>query len=373
MMNTLRIAIASPNAFSWSETFIKAHMDHLPNVVLILSDGDLPRRTDQGEDLSIPSRTDRLLRKVGRGISPTERHIQRIADKLKEERIDIVLAEYGVCGHAIMPACVMANIPMVAHFHGYDAFRNDALKKAQGYKELFSQATGLIVVSREMEQQLISLGAPEEIVFYNCYGVEVREQERGMKPVAERGPHFMGIGRFVDKKMPVLTILAFKKALESVPDIKLTIVGEGQLLGACKALVRAYGLERAINLPGKMPHKKVLDLFRSCRGFVQHSIVSTINDHEGTPLAILEAMAAGVPVVATSHAGIKDQVQHGIHGLLCEEYDIDGMAENIVQLARNAELAQTMGEAGREHISENLRIDQSIDRLHKFLIQCASL
>jgi len=370
-MSSPRIAIASPNAFSWSETFIKAHMDKLPGVELILSDGDLPRKTSTGEDLSSPSRMDRLLRRMGKDISLQEKHVERIAEKLRIDKIDLVLAEYGVCGHAILPACKLAGVPLVAHFHGYDAFRDDALEKVGHYEELFSGAAGLVAVSREMEQQLLSLGAPKEKVFYNCYGVEVRDQEANAQPVAQRPAHFMGIGRFVDKKMPILTILAFKKAMESAPEIKLTIAGDGLLWGACKALVRTYGLENAIDLPGKMAHEEVLNLFRTCRGFVQHSIISHINDHEGTPLAVLEAMAAGVPVIATAHAGIKDQVQHEVHGLLCDEYDIDSMAAHIVRIAQDGEFAQAMGETGRKHIAENLRMDQSIDRLHKYLVQCA--
>jgi glycosyltransferase involved in cell wall biosynthesis len=223
-----------------------------------------------------------------------------------------------------------------------------------------------------MEQQLRALGAPPEKVHYNCYGVEVFPYSDDHVPVAQRPPGFMGIGRFVDKKMPVLTILAFMEALKTCPDMKLTLVGEGLLLGACKSLVKAYGLEDNVFLPGKMPHTEVLQLLHSCRGFVQHSIISMNNDHEGTPLAVLEGMAAGLPIIATAHAGIQDQVAHEVSGLLSDEHDIDAMAANLVRIAQDADLAQRMGDAGRAHIVSNLRMDQSIDRLNQIILRCAS-
>lgn len=371
-MSSLRIAISSPNAASWSETFIKAHMDLLPGVELVLVDGDLPTRLLSGEPLVKPSLGNRLKAKVTTPVPFKDRLTDAIADRLRSNAIDVVLAEYGVAASAILPACQKADVPLVAHFHGYDAFRDDALLKVDNYKELFEGAAGLIAVSCEMEQQLLTLGAAREKVHYNCYGVVVPSVDESNVKVSERPAHFMGIGRFVDKKMPILTILAFKKALESHPDIQLTIAGDGLLYGASRALVRTYGLEGSVHLPGKMAHADVLDLFRSCRGFVQHSIVSLNNDHEGTPLAVLEAMAAGVPVVATCHAGIQDQVIHGERGLLSAEFDIDAMAANIVRIAEDPGLAERLGNAARAHITENLQQHQSIERLHAILKQCAS-
>ena len=71
---------------------------------------------------------------------------------------------------------------------------------------------------------------------------------------------------------------------------------------------------------------------------------------EGTPLAVLEAMATGLPVVSTYHAGIPDVVAHGERGLLSAEYDIDAMADHLVQLIDHPEQAASMGQAGRAYV-----------------------
>jgi glycosyltransferase involved in cell wall biosynthesis len=90
---------------------------------------------------------------------------------------------------------------------------------------------------------------------------------------------------------------------------------------------------------------------QSAAVFVQHSVVAPDNDHEGTPVAILEAGASGLPVVATRHAGIPDVVKEGETGYLVDEGDTDAMARYMIQLAKNPDLARRLGAAAREHIA----------------------
>lgn len=75
--------------------------------------------------------------------------------------------------------------------------------------------------------------------------------------------------------------------------------------------------------------------------------MTTNCDSEGTPVAILEACASGLPVVATRHAGIKDVILHGETGFLIEEGDVHGVAEYMVQLLEDPELAERLGRSGR--------------------------
>ena len=79
------------------------------------------------------------------------------------------------------------------------------------------------------------------------------------------------------------------------------------------------------------------------RVFVQHSVVAEDGDHEGLPLAILEAGAHGLPVVATRHAGIPDAVREETDGFLVDEGDVQAMAVAMYRLAQDAALAARMG------------------------------
>ena len=93
---------------------------------------------------------------------------------------------------------------------------------------------------------------------------------------------------------------------------------------------------------------------------------------EGTPLAVLEAMATGLPVVSTYHAGIPDVVAHGERGLLSAEYDIDAMADHLVQLIDHPEQAASMGQAGRAYVLAHHRVEDRIGVLQSLLEQVAA-
>ena len=90
-------------------------------------------------------------------------------------------------------------------------------------------------------------------------------------------------------------------------------------------------------LCGVRTPEEVAGLMRSSRAFVQHSVVTANGDSEGTPLAVLEAMASGLPVVATRHAGIADVVAHGERGLLSAEGDVETMAAHLLRLVDEVE------------------------------------
>jgi len=102
---------------------------------------------------------------------------------------------------------------------------------------------------------------------------------------------------------------------------------------------------------------------RRARGFLQHSIRASDGDSEGTPVAILEAQASGLPVIATRHAGIPDVVIEGRTGFLVDEGDVKRMAEGIARVAEDSPLATALGAAGRSRVLESFTMERSIDRL----------
>lgn len=363
-----RIAIISPNRKVYSETFIAAHIERLEGVALVLTDGHLPARHADGTPLLSTSPWSRLVRRLT-GSSAKDALRSAVARALRADRIDVVLAEYGPTAAAMLPICRELGLPLVAHFHGVDAFHVRLLREHDDYREVFAHAAAVIAVSREMEEQLATLGAPRERLHYKCYGIDTARFTVG--DPAKAGKNFIGIGRFVDKKAPHLTILAFQKALQQDPDLALMIAGTGPLWEACRQLVATLHLEDRVSLPGVLPHEDIAERMRSARAFVQHSVVTAENDHEGTPLAVLEAMASGLPVIATRHAGIPDVVEHGVHGLLCAERDIDAMAANMLAVARDPEAARSMGRAGRERIEKDLSMQDHIAALEAILRNAA--
>lgn len=360
-----RVCVVSPLRDAYSETFIRAHVERLPAAVEHVTEGGAAGYEHDGVALLRGTPVRRAVRFASRcalGISPARLRDRALASWLRSKRIRAVLAEYGTTGVDVMHACRSADAPLVVHFHGYDAYARHVLEgKGRQYPELFSQAAALVAPSHHMVAQLIGLCAPAEKVHYCPCGVD-GGQFQGARP-AETPPVFLAVGRFVDKKAPHLTLLAFSRAAAAVPEARLAMAGDGPLLEACRNLARALHLAGSVEFLGPLPHGAVAERMRRARAFVQHSLRPGDGNSEGMPVSVLEAMASGLPVVATRHAGIAEAVRDGRTGLLCDEGDVDAMAAHMVRLAREPDLAAAMGAAGRQRALAEYGMDRCIARL----------
>jgi colanic acid/amylovoran biosynthesis glycosyltransferase len=359
------ICVIHPNKFAYSETFIRAHIERLPTRVKVLYGGWFPSYTEDDRPMLSADLTRRAIRYASRKflrLSPEYFKEEALKHFLQANKVDAVLAEYGPTGVSVMDACSAAGVPLLVHFHGFDAYDYRTLEEyGVKYQRMFTAAGAIVAVSRDMERQLLMLGAPREKLFYSPYGVDTNLFS-GAEP-AKVPPIFVAVGRFVDKKAPHLTLLAFKEVWKRCPDARLIMIGDGELWESCKQLARAMEISHIIEFLGPRPHVELAFTMRQVRAFVQHSIRTTYGDSEGTPIVVLEAGAAGIPVVATRHAGIQDVVIDGETGLLVHEGDVEGMARGMIRLAEDPELAGRLGRAARNRIVAEWSIEKSIGQL----------
>jgi len=370
MLNA-NICVVLPSPVAYSETFLQAHVERLSAAVSYLQ--DFPIDIDYAFPKQLSPDTGEWLKRTLRVswhrsvLNPIKS--MSLRKFFRTHNINIVLAEYGLTGIGILGLCKELGIPLVVHFHGSDAYKSEWIERYQtSYKKMFAYSGALISVSRHMTEQLIGLGAAREKVFYNPYGIDVGK----FKPACPlRSPlQVIAVGRFVDKKAPYLTILAFQKLLERLPTAKLVMIGDGPLRDVCHKIITSLHIEHAVELKGVVNQEDVARLMQQSRVFVQHSLVPSSGDSEGAPNSILEAGASGLPAVSTRHAGIPEIVIHGQTGFLVDEGDIDSMAEYIYQLLTNSELASEMGKKARAHISANFNMDRSIEKLWNILEKC---
>lgn len=361
------VAIVTPYEPSPSETFIRSHIENMPaRTVLVHS---WPPTVDGRTVLPLPVRAFYKLRRelFREGLQPemTAAYVKA----LRRHGARAVLAEYGTTGVIVMEACRKLKLPLVVHFFGYDASVREVLEEhAESYPQMFAQAEALLVVSRAMQRKLISLGAPPEKVIYNPCVADCRQFE--VSDPAAAPPTFLAVGRFVEKKAPQLTLRAFAEVLKACPEARLRMVGYGPLLEECQQLAAELGLTGAVTFPGGLPHEAVREEMRGVRAFVQHSIEAPNGDCEGTPVGILEAGAAGLPVVSTRHAGIPDVVVEEQTGLLVDERDVHAMAEQMIRLVREPALARELGRAARRHVETNFSRERSDAQLWAVIESC---
>jgi colanic acid/amylovoran biosynthesis glycosyltransferase len=365
-LSSLRLALFAPHKDAVSETFIKAHAERLPFTIIPRYGQGLSLIDASGSTVRL---NEGLFNSIIRRIAPRHGNDFNnvMAKHLRAIKADAVLAEYGTTGSYLAPACQKANVPLFVHFHGFDASVKDLLEKCRtSYKQMFDIASGIVVVSKAMHEQVLRLGAKPERLYLNTYGVDSLNFSGG-KPQNSL-PEFLAVGRFVEKKAPFLTILAFSYVVKVVPDAKLTMVGDGPLIGPCKHLANALGISNFVKFLGVQDSEQVRKLMREARAFVQHSLVAETGDSEGTPVGIIEAQMTGLPVVATHHAGIPDVVTDGKTGFLVDEGDAVAMADCMCRLAKSPETAGRMGEAARVHALAHFTIDRHLNNLTQMIV-----
>lgn len=362
----LHIAMLSANRQAYSETFIQVQKEHLPHKIFFYYGGLLPTKLENGSSLK-PKFSQRLwgiLTKSDKNMMTVN-----VRKSFIKNRIDVVLAQFGPVGAAVAPICKDINMPLVVHFHGADAYVDRYVNSGDSYRDLFEIARAIIVVSDDMRKQLIKLGAPEEKIYLTCYGP--REEFFNIK--ADRNlKRFLAVGRFVDKKAPYFTLLAFASLVKNHGEAILTMVGDGPLLFTCKKLARHLGIEKNVEFKGVLAHEEVCNLMQDSLCFVQHSITAGDGDKEGSPVAIIEAAAAGLPIVATKHAGINFTVVHGETGYLVDECDVQSMSDYMSKFCEEIGLAERLGEAGRQHIRRNASMDKYISDVNNVLLKAHS-
>lgn len=362
----MNIAIFSPSQNPYSETFIQAHKNFLAGNIFYYYGHKGNIILEKHPELS--SFSSNLYLKLKRkllGLSGGSLWIEPIIQSLKKNDIDVVLVEYGTHAQQLLGVYDKVKIPIVVHFHGYDASIEKVVVSHNHYKEIFIRASYIMVVSKKMREMIIDMGCPKDKVVLNTCGPQPGFEK--IKPEFTR-KQFVGIGRFTDKKAPYYTILAFKEVVSHYPDAKLVLAGDGVLLNTCKNLVNHLGLEENVRFLGVITSEEFQDILKESLAFVQHSITADNGDMEGTPLAVLEASAAGLPVISTLHAGIPDVIMHKETGLLCEEHDVEAMAEHMMSLLKHDSLAKSLGSSGKNYILKNYSLERHITKLDETLM-----
>lgn len=364
-----RLCVVAPYEPVPTETFIRAHVERLPADVMLVH-GWRP----QVGGRTVLSRPRIALHKAARaltGAGPQREVTAAYVEAFRRHRAEAALAEYGDTAVWVVDACCRTGVPLVVHFHGYDAALHETLREnREAYPRMFRAAAAVVAVSRAMRRQLISLGAPPEKVHVNHYGVDCEDFTGGDPSAAP--PTFVAVGRFTAKKAPHLTLKAFAGARRAAPQARLRMLGDGPLLAECRRLAAELKVEDAVEFLGARPHEAVREEVRGARAFVQHSVVAENGDSEGTPVSIIEAAATGLPVVSTRHAGIPDVVVEGETGLLVDEGDVRGMAEHMARLALDAELAGRMGRAARLRAETHFTMGRSLGNLWGIIESCAA-
>lgn len=353
-----KVAIFTKRPSGFNETFIENHINLIGHEITVIHGDPIP--FSSGSDtLGLLKRLRFRWKKFIQNKDSTLIARELVLESnLIKNKTDVAFAEYLTTGVAVLETCKKLHIPLIVTTLGFDISDRQLVEKFKDkYKELLNYCNYVLIVSKHMKEQLLDLGCPEHKIIYSPAGPA--EEFFEIQPTFSDNNLF-ALGRFVEKKSPHSTIFAFQKVLEAIPDAKLFFCGDGILLTVAKDIVKALGLENSVFFPGRIDQKQQKNYLADCSVFIQHSKTAQSGDSEGTPVAILEAAAAGVPIVSTKHAGIPDVVINKQTGFLVNEGDIMTMAEKIIILLRDKQTAKKMGQTGKMFVRNNFSLEHHI-------------
>lgn len=357
-----KMAIVLPHTGQPTETFIKRYFDELcpERTVLVSFYRGADRWKFAGPSFCLEEQffKNRNLYKAYRGLQKIAGIGSLFGDPLSalmlkrfllKQNVQVVFSQYLVTGWNVHGLVKSIGLRHIIRGHGFDLSSSlDDPVWCKRYQDL-KTAEAIIVPSPFQVRRLRAIGLTEVPIHNIPYGVDMPDSIREkMGDVPTSKVKLLAAGRMVGKKAPMILLKSFHAALSHVPDLELNWIGSGPLEEEVKAYISQHGLKDQINLLGSVTHSRVLEELQKTDIFIQHSMTDPhTGDQEGAPVAILEAMAQGLPVISTIHSGIPYLVEDQVSGLLSNEGDFEGMARSIVHLANDASLRTKMGYEGK--------------------------
>jgi colanic acid/amylovoran biosynthesis glycosyltransferase len=175
----------------------------------------------------------------------------------------------------------------------------------------------------------------------------------------------------VEKKGLEYGLRALSLIRSELPMFEWHIVGSGPLRVHLEGLCNHLGLSDVVVFHGEKPREEVQRILERSHVFLAPSVTSSSGEQEGIPVAIMEAMASGLPVVSTDHSGIPELVTSDETGYLVPEKDASALAQMILRLAREPESWAALGRRGRERIERDYDVHRLNDQLVDILSSAA--
>lgn len=271
---------------------------------------------------------------------------------LKGKKPDLLHCQFGFDFEFGLAISSEFSIPLLVSFKGMDAYAIPHKEGRLYYEPLFKSRAKIIVPSKHMADQLISLGCPEKRVIIHNFGCDL-EEFRFKERKAEEIISFIFVGRLIALKGLEYAIKAFRKVKVKFKKTELRIVGEGELKNKLYSMAKKMGLSNSVSFSeGMVRHGDIADEMARAHIFLHPSVVDFSGRTEGVPNSMLEAMATGMPVIATKHGGIPEVIKDGKNGLLVKEKDVKGLAEKMEYLAENREAWHRLGKNARRTIEQ---------------------
>src|SRR5919197_466999 len=293
----------------------------------------------------------RQLRDAPWQISTAEvRALRRILSRTDARLLHIYFGQIAV---HLLPPIRSWERPSIVSFHGADVtvdMNKPAYREAT--RQMLNAINLVLVRSESLRRAVIHLGCDEEKIEIQRTGIPLDEfpfRERNFVAAATEW-RFVQAGRLIEKKGLPVTLRAFAVFQDQHPNAKLTIAGEGPLLGQLQNLARELNVEGNVSFTGFISQEQLREIYYASHIFLHPSQTGQDGNQEGIPNSMLEAMASGLPVFATQHGGIPEAIENGVSGILVPEHDVGALSAALLQSAQDRQLLARLAHNGAEAV-----------------------
>ncbi len=312
----------------------------------------------------------RKLRDAPWQISDRElRALQGILSKTDARLLHIYFGQIAV---HLLPLIRAWERPSIVSFHGADVSVD---MNKQAYREATLQmlnAVRLVLVrSESLRRAVIHLGCDEKKIEIQRTGIPLDEfpfRERNFIAAATEW-RFVQAGRLIEKKGLPVTLRVFAIFLRQHPNAKLTIAGEGPLLGQLQNLVRELNIDGRVSFTGFISQEQLREIYYASHIFLHPSQTGDDGNQEGIPNSMLEAMASGLPVFATEHGGIPEAIENDVSGVLVPERNHEKLGDALLDAAKDPGFLSRIARNGAEIVRKNFDLRAQAHRLEEIYLQ----
>jgi colanic acid/amylovoran biosynthesis glycosyltransferase len=256
---------------------------------------------------------------------------------------DVFIAHFGPAGvtAAKLRELGVLKGKIATVFHGIDISHRDVLTHyTPEYQQLFKRGDLMLPISDLWAGRLLTMGCPQNKIAVSRMGVDMTRFSLREVKSPGRPLQIISVARLTEKKGLHVAIEACRLLKARGVAFKYRILGIGPWERRLRTLIEQFQLEDVIEMPGFKPSHEVKALLDEADVFLLPSITGTDGDMEGIPVALMEAMAVGIPVVSTVHSGIPELIDAGRSGWLVPENDAEALAERLASFGQMATRAR---------------------------------
>lgn len=284
---------------------------------------------------------------------------------LENAQAQLLHIYFGHIAVHLRPLIERWNSPSVVSFHGADVMVDLGKPAYRAAALQMLHAVRLVLVrSESLRRALVGLGCPEQKIRIQRTGIplDAVPYQARVWPLDGKW-QFVQACRLIEKKGLRTSLRAFANFAREYPRAHFTVAGEGPLLPALKETARELGIADRVTFAGFVSQAELRALFYRSHIFLHPSETGADGNQEGVPNSMLEAMATGLPVFATTHGGIPEAIEHGVSGVLVAEGDAEALTRELLSAAADSEKLTALGQKGAAAVAEKFEQRAQIRRL----------